>query len=1263
MEDKIPVINCRYQPVSTIGTGSNGYLYLVHDLLMDNASFALKIINPSEFNSAEGLTLRDINKKYDIIKNLKHPNIVQIYDFGIMDESFFIVMEYLEGESLRNIISSHKQLHLVEILQITAQVSRALDFIHSRDLLYSEISPSNIIISNNIPVLLDFGLSETRYLIEGKPGKELLYKAPESLTGDISFSSDYFSLGVLLYEMIAGRKYYLADNISHENFDINVMKEQKVFEEHRENALSLLKDDRCRQILRRFLSFDKAERHRNSTEIIDDINKFFNTSFEIETSQTRESYTLGCSFADRQNDLAGMKSRLDEKSINFHIYSGPAGIGKTRLFKEFGRYCRSNNIDFYEASCSEGEVTEYCLISDLLQNMVSNSGQGLLLEYSTHLRYLLPDHPLFRGYHDLSIKNQKALREIITERISDYFLDFFSSLSRKAVIAIYNLQWLEEGSAGILKRLLEKIEFRDNNGQNFAFFASLSEDMMGENNNITEILINRRTEACTLKELDEQGTGDYLINIFGRHFIDESIKDSAGQIRDMAGGKPLFLSELIKSLIAEGFIYKENGCWKSHKYLKNKDINKNIQEIARKRMEGVLSDRTIRLVLHIMSLLRVDLSFEMLNSLLRNLYNKDLSKILILLENQEILKFIRFHNYMAVNFSSTFLKDIVKQTIDDKNLLNRLLGEYLETLPGRFRNSLLEETAYHFMEAGVKDKAVRYYTECADSSQDRHFNEKALRLYDTVLQIIPENNKEKRLQILLKKAISLEALSRWDAAAELLEEIIESAETRGFLRLHGKAYNISGSINIKQGYYEKAKEALDKSLGIFKNNQISNDYAETIYNIGNYYFEQSHLKEAISYYEEYKELCIKLNDRANYSSILNEIGNVYYLLSDYIMALEYYESYKELSRKSEEKRDYGIALGNIGNVYYILGDYEKALKYFQDYGKITLEIGDKREYKNAMCSLGNIYYVMGSFEEALKHYSTSHDVSKEIGDKRGRSNALGNLGNIYLFRNDNEKALECFETLLEISKEIGYKTGQGFAVGSIGNIYYNQGQFEKALGNYEESVNLYQEINDRMRFGFAITNMGYVYFDQGKFQQALECFEIHRNISEEIGDLRAYGISAGNIANVYYIKKDYQKSLEYIDKAINTFSNLKLQNSLCRYLNMKTSIFIELGNISKASELNLRAIETAEKASLPEEMAKAMIEKYKILSYTEPQQSISALEGLIDDCSDDDIKAEIYYQLWKISRKEQHKQRAFDAYKDLYEAAPRFEYKTRMSEF
>ncbi|MCA1626900.1 MAG: serine/threonine protein kinase, partial [Acidobacteria bacterium] len=219
-----------YTLTSLLGAGGMGEVYLAQDKKLDR-KVAIKILN--EKFSRDGSNLNRFIQEAKAASSLNHPNILVIYEIGESDDAHFIVSEFIKGETLRETFKE-KSLKLSEVLDISIQIANALCTAHEAHLVHRDIKPENIMIRPDGYVkILDFGLAK---LVEQK-NKSILgleestvrqnqtakgvilgtvnYMSPEQAKGErIDKRTDIFSLGVVIYEMLAGRTPFAGDSVS-----------------------------------------------------------------------------------------------------------------------------------------------------------------------------------------------------------------------------------------------------------------------------------------------------------------------------------------------------------------------------------------------------------------------------------------------------------------------------------------------------------------------------------------------------------------------------------------------------------------------------------------------------------------------------------------------------------------------------------------------------------------------------------------------------------------------------------------------------------------------------------------------------------------------------------------------------------------------------------------------------------------------------------------------------------------------------------------
>ena len=190
----------KYRILSTLGSGGFGSVYLAEDTWIDK-KVALKVPHKQNLDFSEML------KEPRLLASMSHPNIVTVLTAEKQENVFFIVMEYVAGETLEEIVMREGPLDVNRALDFTCQMCNAVDHAHRVGILHRDLRPGNMLVSDTgLLKVTDFGTS--RFLEIAAHGTTVIgsppYMAPEQFHGKAVFASDVYSIGVTMYQMLTG---------------------------------------------------------------------------------------------------------------------------------------------------------------------------------------------------------------------------------------------------------------------------------------------------------------------------------------------------------------------------------------------------------------------------------------------------------------------------------------------------------------------------------------------------------------------------------------------------------------------------------------------------------------------------------------------------------------------------------------------------------------------------------------------------------------------------------------------------------------------------------------------------------------------------------------------------------------------------------------------------------------------------------------------------------------------------------------------------
>jgi serine/threonine-protein kinase len=291
----------KYKIIAPLGSGGFGTVYLAQDTWIDK-KVAIKVPH------RQGLDFGELLREPRLLASVSHPNIVAITTAEKQDNVFFIVMEYVPGETLENIIANHGALDLNRSIDFTCQICNAVDHAHKQGVIHRDLRPANVLVGEkDMLKVADFGTS--RFLEIAAHGTTVIgsppYMAPEQFHGKAVFASDLYSLGVTMYQMLTGVLPYDTPAPA----DISKLMSGELVSPPRLRNASIPKS--INDIVMRALAPDVASRYQRASDLLDDV---LAARAAMQPKRTPAQVTPAASPGNRagksRDDAQGIQSRL-----------------------------------------------------------------------------------------------------------------------------------------------------------------------------------------------------------------------------------------------------------------------------------------------------------------------------------------------------------------------------------------------------------------------------------------------------------------------------------------------------------------------------------------------------------------------------------------------------------------------------------------------------------------------------------------------------------------------------------------------------------------------------------------------------------------------------------------------------------------------------------------------------------------------------------------------------------------------------------------
>ena len=272
--NEFSTLKSRYKLIDKVGIGGMSTVYVARDL-KTNAIVAIKVLHP-QFAIDKNFINR-FYREIKIIATLNHPNILKLYDYGVVEGTPYFVTEYIQGKTLKELLSEGKRFSIKETIRIIIEVLNALSHAKSKGVIaHRDIKPGNIMIDKDGNVkLMDFGIAkfEGTQITQDTIMYTPTYAAPEQIKGEnVDIRTDLYSLGCTLYELLTGRPPFLGTNAI--NISFKHIKEQPQPPSNFNKEISKDLDN----VVLKLLAKNPSDRYQTPEEVIKDLMKL--TSFK-----------------------------------------------------------------------------------------------------------------------------------------------------------------------------------------------------------------------------------------------------------------------------------------------------------------------------------------------------------------------------------------------------------------------------------------------------------------------------------------------------------------------------------------------------------------------------------------------------------------------------------------------------------------------------------------------------------------------------------------------------------------------------------------------------------------------------------------------------------------------------------------------------------------------------------------------------------------------------------------------------------------------
>lgn len=990
----------RYQLLDELGSGSMGTVYRAFDRL-NRYDIALKRVmgqpddpNQSTYTNMDATLNRlALAHEFQTLASLRHPHIINVLDYGFDTEGQpFFTMSLLEKPQPITRAATDKPVDVK--VGFLIQMLQALAYLHRRGIIHRDLKPDNALVTAGGEVkLLDFGLALLR---ERDQDAEVLsgtlaYIAPEVLQGQVaSEAADLYAVGVMAYELLAGRHPFEAKSIT-DLIDSIIS--------HPANMDALSADTDIVAIVKQLLDKLPENRYGEAYDVIAALSNAIHQSTPQETAAIRESFLQAAKLVGRDRELSqlaeALSQAIDGKGSAW-LVGGESGVGKSRLLDELRtRAMVKGALTLHGQAVAEGGLS-YQLWRDSLRRLAlttepSDADAGVLKQIIPDIGELLgrhiPDAPELEGHAG----QQRLLQTIV---------GLFHKTKQPMVLILEDLQWTEE-SLDVLKLLNPMVgelplliigNYRDDEKPN------LPADLPGMN----VIKLDRLT-GDGIAQLSASMLGDA-----GRRpeVLDLLQKETEGNV--------FFLVEVVRALAEQAGRLTEVG----RTTLPQHVFAGGVQQAVQQRLRRIPANARSLLNLAAVAGRLLDLD------VLRASADLDLEEWLAICSNAAVIDVLEGQ----WRFAHDKLRDGLLKALspEERRQLNSRLASVLQTVYADMQDEYAALISEHYEEAGDLAQAAKWYARAGQHARASYAPTAAIHAYQKALQYWPELEaqdpsaalSQQRFQTFEGLGEMLVWQARYAEATEVFAAMRTAAEKAEDVSVQARTWLGASKAHMYKGDLHAALESAAHAEEIARKTDARAELTQALWMKGWGSFRLGDMTNALPISEQVLALSTELNNRGQMAQTLNLLGVVHYTLGHYDQAASYFEQALKLSEELGDRERAMPLTNNLGVLAGARGDFQAAVARYQAALTIAREIGQREAEMVYRSNLGGGFVGLGQYAEAENVLRQVIGVAEVAG--------LGELSETYRFlaeaclgQNKVEDALAAGQRALALGREVG----------------------------------------------------------------------------------------------------------------------------------------------------------------------------------------------------------------------------------------------------
>ena len=1084
-QSDLKLLNGRYRTVKLLGRGGMGAVYFAVDLGANERPVALKRVRKDKLDRR---TLSTLRSEFLALATLAHPNVIRAYEFGIDYESgdLYFTSELVDGITW---MKAAQRLRLAtpsgfeSFVDLTAQVLRGLEFIHSRGLVHSDIKPENILVAS-IPCgdgseggelqvkIIDFGLVKK----EGTSGgKKILgtpyYVAPETILGaPVDRRTDLYSLGVVLYHLLTGAPPFRGAS------NIEILKSHVEQEPAPPHEVSDLVPLGFSEVILRLMAKKAEDRFPNALEVIEAINRALGLNLPLETQESAISYLECARLVGRESELAQVREVfstaasiqtaarvLDDEGESsaekaesqepaetiavvpqgrLVVVRGERGLQKRRFIEEFRATAQAQGAKFFELECAgtkapgigfERLLGELASIDELKGKVRSLAFIEKAAGFVQRLQDLR-DEPV-TGYEPMLDETVRALLK--------------ASQEGPIVLCVHDLHMAGRPVLRLLELLVRHSAEKAVARSKLLMLATIIDRAELEQGEVEKFcstpFFRDNVLELELRRLGESEVSSLITRAFQGLSVDEELLH---RVLEESDGNTETVIEILRHLLDHGNICRSASGWTLQGDLRHEDLPGKVRR--------ELKERITKLPPEVLQLGRafaclgdsceLDVAVQLSAVAPRSVF-----KSLEALRAERILQPGGPESRPGVySFVHASARAILYNSIPPSELagMHERAGVLCEGRNGAAVRGHIQNLAHHFLKAGHREKGIRYGLEAARALSREFALLPAIDLYESVLALVEREDRVLRFRVEREIAGLKFQIGDYAAVLSLLNPERLPPELKRSDKLG--VYLEAGRAHARLGQFDKATTLLNRSLRTHKDQESAAELAAIMLALAELHFHKGNLVESLRCATRLQKSKCELGDPSLVSQLHLLLADNHALLSNMESAVSHCQAALRVIEAQHDSRHLAASLYCRGKYHLYKRQFRKALRQFQLCLLLRRKTCELDGQADCLKEMGSLYHLMGNQVEARTHLEQALALYGKSGNLPQAVSALCLLAEICRLLGEYDTCHEAIESALRRMEPLEKRRLTLHTLMTMAGVAIDKGEIQNARRHLEE---------------------------------------------------------------------------------------------------------------------------------------------------------------------------------------------------------------------